>query len=263
MNFPPANRTTVLVAAVIVVLVGGAIALTVARNRYESKIASLQNQIAGQDHTIEVQNGLYEKLAQNLGDARSALDTSTAQGKELADQLKRDHEQLVQVTNVVIQLKDQVARGQGTVTTNVPEAPGETRVTFTQQFGLYHVYGSTLSPSGKYELHLDQTLPLKLGVALARDKTGAWHSLISSSDSDTKIDIGVTGIDESAFAPAWYEKLGVHLDLGAGPSGVLGGVGLLYKIGKFALGPTVWGVTDNSGAYYGLNLSWMPFERSR
>jgi hypothetical protein len=253
----------VAIGLIVVLVVGAGLAWW--KNRaYAQQIASLQNQVAQRDVTVEVQKDLYSKLAQNMTNVQGALDTRDAQVKELADQVKQDQAQLVQVTNLIIQLQKQVAKGTGKVSTTAPEIPtGETQVSFDQKFGLYRTYGYTLSPSGKYEVHLDQTDPLKMSVAMARDSTGAWHAYATSNDPGTKVDIGLTGIDESAFVPKWYEKLRVHADVGAGSGGVLFGTGASYPIGKFDIGPSVWATPQGTGAqtFVGATVGWRPFAK--
>ena len=262
-----------VVALVILVLVLGYAWTT---SGFQKQILALQNELASKDKTIETQKGLFEKLGQNIKDLQGVIDTSTPQGKELAEEVKKDRAQIAQLTNVVLQLKDQVARGQGKVDqptvihdgtpdhpNDIPVQPGETRVSFDQQFGVYNVNGWTLAPSGKYELHLNQTQPLKLVVALARDKDGALHSYVTSSDDGVKADIGVSGLDESLFQPKWYERIKLDMDLGAG-DGVLVGVGATYKVAHFDVGPKIWGTTLSGGkVFYGLHLAWAPFERDR
>jgi hypothetical protein len=229
------------------------------RNQYEKKIAALQNQVATQATTIEVQKGVFEKQAQDVTKLQNLIDTSTTQGKALSDQLSKTDSQVANLTNLVIQLKAQVAKGQGTVD-HPPETPGESRVSFDQAFGLFKVSGFTLAPSGKYELHLDQALPLKIGVAVARDREGVWHSFATSSDETMKIDLGMTGVDTSLFAPSWYEKLKLQGDLGVG-DGVLVGLGMTYKFGHFDVGPSLWGAGGKT--FYGLGMAWAPFEKDR
>ena len=226
-------------------------------NAYEKQIVKLQNEIAARDTTIEVQKQVYAKLALQLDDLKTTIDTSTAEGKRLAEELKKNKAELVAVNNSIILLKDQVAKGQGQQT----DVGGRKKVEFAQDFGYAKVTGFTLTDPPEYQLKLGQgSKPLKLTMALTQQKDGSWKQFVTSSDENVGVDIGVTAVNPYILEPSWYEKIRVHMDFGVG-SGVLGGVGASYQVGQFDFGPSIWGVTSGGGqAFYGLNFSWAPFK---
>lgn len=247
-----------------ILLVLGALYLAYVRHANAAQVTQLQNEIAKRDQTIEVQKGVYAKLAQDTQNLKGLLDTSQEEQRRLKEELDKSKGQITALTQVNIRLQKQIATGTGPVII-IPPKPGESgpsyQVAFDKTFGLYRVWGSTIAPAGTYVLHLDQEQDLKLAVALARQKDGSWKSYVTSNDPNTKVDIGVTAIDETVFAIKWYERMKLHIDLGVG-DGVFGGVGLSYQFGKFDIGPSVWGFTEGGGrTVYGLNFAWSPFLR--
>jgi hypothetical protein len=95
---------------------------------------------------------------------------------------------------------------------------------------------------------------------MSQGKDGQWHSYVTSNDERIGISILATAIDTSQFAPSWYEKVSVRLELGLGSDGLLGGVGVQYRIGTFDVGPAAWvSVSDKVSKYYGGTVTWYPF----
>jgi hypothetical protein len=249
-----------LMAALVALAVYGFFAF---RSR-DATIAKLMNDVAIRDVTIEVQKGVFTKLTQQLDDVKIAIDQSTTEGKALTAELKKNKAELLAVTNALIQLREQVAKGQGTQTDVPGTKPGDPtrkKVTFGQDFGYARVDGFTLTDPPEYELKLGQgSKPLKLELAIAQQKDKSWRTYVTSSDPNVGIDIGVTAVNPYILESSWYEKIKVHADLGVG-NGVLGGVGAAYQFGQFDVGPSIWGVTmSGGGVFYGINFSWAPFK---
>lgn len=243
-----------IAAAVVVAAVAGYL-------KYRSavrQIVGLQNEIARRDTTIEVQKQVYAKLILQLDDLKSAIDTSTIEGRRLADELKKNRAQVLAVSNELVKLKDQIASGKGVQS----ETNGRKRVEFVQDFGFVRVDGYTLTDPGEFQLKLGQgSRPLRLTTAISQLPDGSWKADVASSDENVAVDIGVAAVNPRVFEPRWYERLKLHLDAGAGLSGgVLAGVGLGYQFGHFDLGPSFWATTLGN-TYAGVNLSWAPFKR--
>jgi len=232
--------------------------------KYEEKITALQNQLASTAKTIEVQQGLFEKLTLKVDDAKTLVDGNTVQGKNLLEQVRKEHATLLSVQNLALSIKDKVFSGTGSQTT---VDKGRIKVEFNKDDGLFNASGFTLTapPDGSdtshFEVKLKQVKPLKLIASLDQDKDGTWKSKVSSNAPDVTVDIGVAGVNPYLLDKKWYEKLKVHLDLGVG-NGVLGGAGASYQVGAFDFGPNIWGTT-NAGVFYGLNFSWAPFKKDK
>lgn len=240
-------------------LVVGALYFAWHKHSVETQIRELQNRVAQRDQTIEVQKGIFAKLTQQVSDLKTAIDTSTEEGKRLADEVKKSKAELVSVSNAVVQLKEQVAKGKGQ---QQDLGGGRTKITFDQDFGYARVSGYTITNPPDYELHLGPGgKPLKLTLALTQQKDGSWKTLTSSSDPNVAVDIGVTAVNPNVLKAKWYEGLRLNMDLGVG-DGVLAGVGASARFGRFDVGPKVWALTlDGGKVFYGGSLSWAPFAR--
>lgn len=242
-------------------------------NDFQEQIRTLQNKVAARDATIEVQQQVFSKLTQQFDDMKVAIDTSTTEGKNLTNEIKKQKAEIVSVTNAVVQLKKQIADGQGTQDTVPGAKPGDPdrkRVKFDKDFGFALVTGYTLIDPPEYHLELGPgSKPLKLTTAVTQQPDGSWRTYVTSSDANVSFDIGVSAVNPLVFEPHWYEKIKVHLDLGVG-SALVGGVGASYQVGQFDFGPTIWytAVKDSNqnyvgGTAFGLNFSWAPFKSSR
>jgi len=238
---------------------------------FQRQIRELQNQVAARDVTIEVQHDVFTKLTQQFSDMKAAIDTSTEEGKNLANEIKKQKAEIVSVTNALIKLKTQIAEGQGSqieVPGVKPGDPTRKKVAFEKDFGYAAVSGFTITDPPEYHLELGQgSKPLKLTTAVTQQPDGSWRTYITSSDANVAFDIGVSAVNPLVFEPHWYEKVKVHLDLGVG-SALVGGVGASYQVGQFDFGPTIWytAVKDANqnyvgGAAFGLNFSWAPFKK--
>jgi hypothetical protein len=124
----------------------------------------------------------------------------------------------------------------------------------------------TYDPDTQLKLALEGgSRPLRLNLAVTRDQDKKWQSYVKvepPDDQNLSVDIVTSSYNIEPLSEKWYEKLSVHLDVGASGSGVLGGLGASYRFGQFNLGPSLWGVTSGNGgsAFYGLNFSWSPFK---
>lgn len=225
--------------------------------QYDSTVVKLQNQVAQRDQTIESQKNLYEKLTLQLTNLEMAVDTQTEQGKALLKEVEKDHAKLLAVQNAVLTIKDQIAKGQGE-----QHQEGErTRVSFAKDFPVYTVEGWTLTNPAEYELKVTQK-PIKVTMGLAQDKDGEWHTYMTSSSEDVKLNIGITAVNPYIFKPKWYEKIRVNADVGLG-SGILTGVGASYQLGQYQVGPKFWTTVNGEGVhgFIGANFNWAPFSK--
>jgi len=259
------NKLATYIAVILgVLLVVGVLGFAWTQHQHQQQVIVLQNEVAKKDSTVETQRDVYAKLAVQYKDASVALDTSSADVKRLAAEVKKTHADLLSVQSVVVKLRSQVGTGTGTQTTE-PSAGAEvrTKVAFGQDFGYARVDGWTLTNPGEYHLALAQgSRPLKLTVALEQQPDGSWKTLASSSDSSIGLDIGVSAVSPYILRTRWYEDVKLSVDLAASSQGVLGGLGASVRVGQFDLGPKVWGTTVGGGAvFYGGSISWAPFKK--
>jgi hypothetical protein len=236
---------------------------------YNKTIAKLQNDVASKDKTIEVSKGVYEKLALESENLKALLDRTNSEVDSLVKELDKRDEDLLTANNLVVYWKQKYdAKGPGTQTVipGTPTQPGQPavdriKVAFAKDFGYLGVEGYTLTSPPEYWVSIANRRPLKLTLVVGRLKDGSWKADVTSSEDNVGVDISIAAVDTSLFAPPWYSKIGVGVDLGVGAQGFLGGVGASYAFGKFEVGPKVWIDIGGSGVgvFYGAAISWHPF----
>ena len=69
-------------------LIVAVLAIGISRHGYESELTSLRNQIAEKDRVVEVQKGVYAKLAVETDGIKKLLDSKDEQVKLLLGELK-------------------------------------------------------------------------------------------------------------------------------------------------------------------------------
>lgn len=240
------------------------------RAKRKSEVAEIANQLALSSKTLEVQKNLYEKAALDSQNLRSLLDDKQKDIDSLVVQLDRTKQQLVSVTQLVLYWKGQyeaIASASQTTTGDASASCKDecskirTRVDFDHDFGLIRVKGDTLTNPPEAHLAVGPgSQPLKVTVALARKRDGKWVAYGSSSDDHIGIDVGISGIDTSAFDKKWYENIGLQGSIFAGSSGIGSSLGATYRFGQFEVGPDVVLSSYGSPAI-GLAGIWHPFER--
>lgn len=237
---------------------------------YEGELARLRNEVASRDVTVEELKGTYAKLAREDSELKSS-------NRDLQRLLDKTKQELVAEQQVSLRWKGKYeyllshapsdAGGFKPPVHQDACTPAPRTYTASQDIGLLKlsIDTYTVDPSYQQRLHIEPgSKPLVLTLDLTRDSAGQWRSHVTSSDERIGVEIGVNSVNVEAFQLRWYERIKLHLDLGAGMNGggILGGVGIAYQFGKFELGPTLWGTTSGH-EFGGLNLSWAPFQRSR
>jgi hypothetical protein len=262
----------VLIAAgcMLLIAIGAAGAFTLASSSHRKEIVALQNEVAKRDQTIETQKGLFERLTLQSHDLSILLDEKDGQLKVLQKQLADSGSQLLTANTLIVKLKKRLeAQSHGTVDPVDPNRPEivagsvDTGTAFSPFKVTAEVSTNCKTRSFDAMLHLDQIRPLRLSVIVSQDKSGTWKTSTTSSEDAFQIDIALSGVNPYMLESKWYEKIGLHADLGVG-SGVLLGFGASYKIGKFTVGPTVWGTMNWDLApkgYIGATMGWNPFQR--
>lgn len=255
------------------VLVALVLYFTGVRSSYEGKIVDLQNQVASRDKTIEVKEGVYQKLTIQTRDLELALGGQASELAALRDTLKREDAQLLTANTLVVKLrKDLESNGHVVVQPPNPEYPGMVvaKLDSKNDFDPFQVTGNVAVDCSLEQakpptaaLKLSQTRSLNLSVVVSQDKDGTWRSSTTSSEKNFQVDIALAAVNPFMLEPKWYEKIGLDLEVGIGTNpGLLGGVGATYAIGKFEVGPKVWVVIDHGvSPYFGAQLAWHPFQK--
>jgi hypothetical protein len=261
------------VRTVLTVLAFAVLALvaTVKIHGLQSQVTLAQNQAALASKTVEEDKGVFERQVQADKSAlQSMLKGSDQQLQELRGLLKQKSEQLDNATTVSVQLRKALQAQTTAVQTQQqppaagggPSATSRVRVDFDHDFGWLRVTGYTLTDPAYGFLTINNgSRPLKLTVALSKDRQNAWHAYVTSSDVAISADVLIAAVDPSIRDVKWYERLGVMGNVGVG-DGLLVGAGLTLDIGRFTVGPAVWlSVNSQVSKYYGIAAVWRPFAR--
>jgi hypothetical protein len=239
------------------------------KNSYDRQLANLRNEVAGKAHTIEVFDGVFEKMSLETNDLRATLDAKDKQVQDLLSQVKKNREDLLATNQLLIRWKKAYEGAAAANQTEVPPTGGKVarkRVDFDRSFGAYKVSGFTLTDPAEAGIKLEQIQALAITLAISQDKAGAWHSYVTSSDDNTGVDIKVSAVNPYVLEPRWYELIELNVSLAGGQGGqgfgVLAGVGASYKIKQFNVGPAFFlSISDRVDKFFGLNAAWRPFER--
>ncbi len=245
--------------------------MTLRDHQRAGRIVELQNEIAKRDNTIEVQNGVYQKLALQTKDLTELLDKKDVQLLALQEQLKKQGSELLTANTIVVKLrKDLQDKQEVAVIITNPEKPGIKNVNIDTKARLdpFQIRGNVEidcdNNKAKFNVSLDQRSPIKFSVAVSQDSDGTWRSSATSSTKAFEVDIALAAVNPYLLEPKWYEKIGVGLDVGvSGSPGILAGVGVSYEIGKFEVGPKAWFTAQPQGVspFFGAQLTWHPFKK--
>lgn len=265
----------VLIVAGVAVLLAFAFAgyMTFREHQYSARIVELQNQVAARDKTIEVQEGVFQKLSLQAKDLNKLLDDKDAELMVLRDQLKKQGSELLTANTIVVKLRKDLQDAKNTAVVVVdPSKPEVKRINIDSEdrFDPFQVTGNAdlncNTNQGSYKINLGQRSPIKFSVVVSQDKDGSWRSSATSSTKLFEVDIGLAAVNPYLFEEKWYEKIGLGVDVGVGTApGFLGGLGIFYEIGKFEVGPKAWFTATPKGVdpFFGAQLLWHPFKKVR
>lgn len=255
----------VIFCATILVIVCLMAALVWTHELHQRELTRLRNEVANRDSTIEVQKGVFSRRSLEIGDLKTALDSKDTQIVGLLAEIKKGHEALLTANQLALKWREAYqAVGKGTQVEVIGEGASRKRVDFAKGFGTIAVSGWTLTDPPEYSLKVEQTKPLILTLALSQDTTGAWHSYVTSDDSNTIADIKVSAVSPYVLEPRWYQRLRLHGFVAGGLNepgfGIIAGGGVSYELGRYEIGPMVFvTATDRLDRYLGLTVAWRMF----
>jgi len=266
-------KTALIVAGSVLILFLAFAAFMIVRDHQRAEyIVELQNQIASRDKTIEIKEGLYQKLTLQSKDLSKLLDNKDLELTNLRDHLKKQKAELLTVNTLVVKLRQELKDARDVVVT-IPDPlkPGVKNFDIDTDGALdpFQVKGKAEvdcdANKAHYDLRLSQRSPIRFSVIVSQDKDGTWRSSATSSTKVFAVDIALAGVNPYLLEERWYEKIGIGIDAAMGTvPGFLGGIGLFYEIGKIELGPKAWFTVTSQGVhpYFGAQLIWHPFKRT-
>lgn len=256
MNLLPLANLAKKHLLLVVALVAMAVMLFHSHQK-DKRIQELQNSIALKDKTIEENKGLFEKLAESSANVKGELDNKDVQIQELESQLKKNGEQLSDATSTSLSWKKAY---EGVVESTESNVGARKRVDFKHDFGFIGVNGYTLTDPPEAFVSVMNLRPLKLTVATTQDKTGAWHSYVTSSEENISADITVSAVNPNIREEHWYEKIGIVGTTAAGSAFILG-LGFTYDLGRVEVGPQFgFSAGDRIDKFFGITALWHPFK---
>lgn len=255
-------RTTAVGALTVLALAGASAFLVgyLRERTFASKIRDLQNALALQSRTTEIDAGVFERLSVRTHELQGFLDGGTVEIDRLRSQLKERDQRLLAVDKLVVKWRKDLTGEAHAQQTISPEGHGSARVDFTEDFGYIGVEGYTLTDPPYAWVRVQQKRPLTLTLAVSQGSDGSWRSSVSSSEENVQVDIALSAVDPYILEPRWYERIGVDVALGVSPWGVLAGIGPSLQLGRATVGPMLW-ISSDVPRYYGLNVSWRPFQK--
>lgn len=275
MNNPfnsPLKIALIVAGAALVVVIGFAGFMTLREHQRAGRIVELQNQVAERDRTIEVQNGVYQKLTLQAKDLSQLLNDKDVKLTSLRNQLNKQGSELLTANTLVVKLRKDLQDSKDTTVVIVDSAkPGVKQVNIDTQdkFDPFQVLGKVNvdcdSSQAHYDINLSQRNQIKFSVVVSQDKDGSWRSSATSSSRNFEVDIALAAVNPYILEEKWYEKISLAVELGIGTNpGLLAGAGLDLEIGKFDVGPRVWAVVDHGASpYFGVSFAWHPFKKIR
>lgn len=266
------EKWLIAVGLILLAAFGIVFVLGMKKHAYEARIVELQNQVAERDQTIEVKEGVYQKLALQTKDLNSLLGEKDAELKALKDQLDSQGAKLLSATKLVVQLREDLKYKEEHPNVVHPPTDNspmweETAVNSNDQWDPFRITGKVVfypqSHASLVELELKQYKPLSISVVLSQDSDGTWRTSSTSSAKNFVVDIQLAAVNPYMLEPRWFEKISLMADVGIGTNpGFMAGVGAAYEIGRFEVGPKVWAVFDRGASLYaGATLIWHPFKK--
>lgn len=229
------------------------------RKLREKEIAELTTRLAENDKTIELDKDLYAKNLRIIQDLNILLKVKDDSSKELSAQIDKMNAQILSLNQLVVKWKKAYEGALQTGQTEQPPAnPGDPvrkRVDFKRDFGFIGASGYTLTDPPEGFIKIEQLRPLKLTLAVTKNKDGTWSSLVQSSEDNVQVDIGISGLDLSVIKPRWYQKLWVDSGtyfLG----GAMATIGASYRGDRWSLGASC---AAGDAKTCGITIGFKPF----
>lgn len=215
------------------------------RRSQDAAIAELTTKLATSEQTVEIEKGLYAKKAAEVEGLNDLITKIGAENTALAETVKKGQMDVIALNALVLKWKKayeaEVNAHQTEEPPVVPGDPPRKRVDFSGRVGPISVVGHTLTDPPTAFLKWEQTDPLRITVAVTRNRNGTYSTLVNTSNDEIAVDIQSAVVDLSSLRPRWYQRIwvdaGVGLLMGQGAN-----LGLSYRFDRFALGVScsVW-----------------------
>lgn len=240
---------------------------------YDKQLLEMSNTIAARDKTLEISNGMYDKLAIQNRDLESFLTSKDKETVALKVMLEKTKQDLLTANKLVVSWKKAYAGAVAATQTTLPPTTvgGEPRVQvkFAKDWGYVGVEGWTKTNPAESWVSIKQNRPLKIALVVSQDSNKTWHSFATSSEENLGVDIELSAVNPWLTATKWYERValttfvGIGKDLGnTGNLTGIFGVGATVAVNQFDFGPFVaFHIGDTADPLVGLQFGWHPWQR--
>ena len=237
----------------------------------EERVTELSIKLATAEETIEISSGLYatvlkenESLNTTIIALLSSNDFKDEQIKALSKQLEESDGKLL-IANVLVLKWKKAYEGAVNATqtdepTDQPDTPVRKRVDFEKDFGYIGVTGHTITDPPEGFVSIKQLRPLKLAIAISKNKDGTFSTYVVSSEDGIEVDIDASGIDLGVVKEkiSWRDK--TRIDFEVQPFGELNfGAGISYDLKKSSIGLSC-SIDKDENWSCGARLGFRPFK---
>ncbi len=232
----------------LVLIVVGAIAVgqAVSKKKLHADLLSTQNSLAEAVGTIELQDGVYARLASQNSDLDRNFRDLLGEHELLSEEFNKREEDIRTLLQTNAQLREDIEfignatttvvvgcndnpHGNGEdATTTDPDNPIEPdefvpnlRVDFDLEDSGFRVNGFTESnpglvlgpPVGRAELTLSQIEPFVVDIAITENRDNDWRAVIYEQQQRLQFDVGVLTVNPRNSTIRWYERMGIGSQL--------------------------------------------------
>lgn len=237
-------------ALVVSLILGGIFTVMKMIRDRDNEIAQLATQLMTSEETAEFAKNLYVRKLEVIDDLNKMISVIGEENVKLAELLKKSQAEVLSLNSLVVKWKKAYEAALKASQTEVPPVepggPVRKRVDFSADMGYIGVTGHTLTDPPEGHVRVDQLRPLRLTLAVTKNRDGTWSSLVTSSEDNVGVDIAVSGIDLSVIKPRWYQRIWVDagFELTGSPGATLGAS---YRWDRWSLGASCRLSPDGNG----------------
>jgi hypothetical protein len=275
----------------ILALVANSIKSCQDRRKLESELMDYQNQVSELVGTVELENGVRLRLAQELDDLNDRYQAILGDNERLSEVINEREERIRTISQLNAQLSERIEfAGEATTTvitrTVCPEPNSTTtvqnetedqnsqdpqidleipnlRVDFSLEEAGFSVDGYTTTNPSYAELSLEQIDPFQIDIAITETGDGNWRGYVYEVNDRLDIDINELVVDPEEVRYMWYERLGVGAQSSFTSDGFAYGPALSYRFGRNLNWTVIAGPTYNNDWGANVGFQWNPFVRDR
>lgn len=227
------------------------------------EVAELLSKLSSLEKTVEV-DGVFEKQVVDLSEVSTKIsdlrDYQEGRIGEMSKRLDDMNRQTLAIAEVLVSQRKLSGKArvstQSVLPSKEPDGAERKRVDFDSTLSRFRVTGHTLTDPAETFLSLEETTPLRLTIALSKDKGGKWLTDVKTDDGNS-VDVKVSVVDPKVLSGGWKEKLSLSLSAGLIPDRTVG-VGVMYG-SRVSLGPSCQ--IFEGGSSCGVTMTWRPFFR--